>query len=58
VEFDRHGTSGFTPDSYFGRGAAEGADVGLDPGEGEALVVETEIALLGWDGWGGGEAED
>lgn len=50
VDVDGEGAGGFAPDGYFEGVASEGGGVVLDPGEGEALVVEAQVA--------GGEGEE
>jgi hypothetical protein len=58
LEADGGGAGGVAPESYSVRGAAEGADVGVDPLEGEALVQKAEVEGAGGyrccSGCGGG----
>lgn len=56
--FDGVAAGGFAEDGDAGGIAAEGADVPLDPREGEALVQEGEVAFVKGDGWGSREAKD
>lgn len=53
--FDGDAAGGLARDDDFARVAPEGADVGVEPLDGEALVAEAEVLRRGG---GAGEAED
>jgi len=45
---DGEGAGAFTEDGDTGGVAAEGGDVALDPGQGEALVEVAEVSFCEW----------